>query len=111
MTDLPLDISITDTQQLIESESDVLLLDCRNQDEYDFVHLNDAKLIPMDEITTRCDELSKEGTKQIVVYCHMGVRSQMVARWLRENGFPTAQSMAGGIDAWSVAIDPSLRRY
>jgi len=110
MNELPLEITVTEAQRLIESESEILLLDCRNQDEYDFVHLAGATLIPMDEITTRCDELKSESDR-IVVYCHMGVRSQMVSRWLRENGFPAAQSMAGGIDAWSLEIDPSIRRY
>ncbi len=111
MTDLPIEISVDDTQQLVESDSAVLLLDCRNPDEFKFVHLPNATLIPMDEITTRSEELTKSEADRIVVYCHMGVRSRMVTQWLRENGFPAAQSMAGGIDAWSVQIDTTLPRY
>jgi rhodanese-related sulfurtransferase len=45
------------------------------------------------------------------VHCHHGGRSLRVVRWLREQGFSRAQSMAGGIDQWAVDIDPSLPRY
>ena len=111
MTDLPLEISATEAQQLLDSSSSILLLDCRNQDEYDLVHIENSTLIPMDQVTIRTGEIGELKKERIVVYCHMGVRSLMVCRWLRENGFPNTQSMAGGIDAWSVAVDPTLRRY
>ena len=111
--ELPLEISIEDAQTAIARNTDeLLLLDCRNQHEYDFVRLDDSVLIPMDEITTRVSELQVHQAKPtIVVYCHMGVRSGMVTQWLRQNGFPQAQSLAGGIDAWSVHVDPKLPRY
>ena len=47
----------------------------------------------------------------IVAYCHLGMRSLSVAHWLREQGFERAQSLAGGIDAWSSQIDPAIPRY
>jgi len=47
----------------------------------------------------------------IVVLCHHGQRSLSVAMWLRGQGFERAQSLAGGIDAWSRVIDPSVPRY
>ncbi len=65
----------------------------------------------MSEITTRLDELADARDAQLVVHCHHGGRSLKVARWLRENGFAQAQSMAGGIDQWSQEIDPSVPRY
>lgn len=108
-----LEISIQEAQRVIAEAppSDYLLLDCRNRDEHAFVHIQDATLIPTDEITSRAAELREYQDKQIIVYCHMGVRSAMVAQWLRENEFPHAQSLAGGIDAWSIQVDPSLPRY
>lgn len=109
---LPLAVSADDVHELLQHKSDgVLLLDCRRQDEYDFVHIEGATLVPMDELAQRCSEIDQHRDKRIVVYCHAGVRSQMVAQWLRAEGFGSAQTMAGGIDDWSVRIDPSLPRY
>jgi rhodanese-related sulfurtransferase len=48
---------------------------------------------------------------EVVVHCHHGGRSMQVTRWLRQQGFAKAQSMAGGIDAWAAEIDTSLPRY
>jgi rhodanese-related sulfurtransferase len=70
----------------------------------------DSCLIPMNEIPLRAlEELDPEA--HIVVYCHHGQRSLTVTMWLREQGFPRSQSLAGGIDAWSQKIDPSIPRY
>ncbi len=95
----------------MDSQEPFLLLDCRNQDEYDLVHLQSAKLIPVGELTTRVAELEPHRNDRIVVYCHLGGRSQMVATWLRENNFTKVQNMVGGIDAWAEQIDRSLPRY
>ena len=108
---LPSDVSVHEVKQLLDSEQPFLLLDCRGQDEYDLVHLEPAKLIPMDELQHRVSELHCHRTSRIVVYCHLGGRSQMVTAWLRQQGFTQVQNMAGGIDAWAQQIDPSLPRY
>ena len=47
----------------------------------------------------------------ILAYCHHGIRSLHAVRWLRAHGFPRAQSLAGGIDAWTDRVDPALPRY
>jgi rhodanese-related sulfurtransferase len=47
----------------------------------------------------------------LIVYCHHGVRSLNVVQWLREQGLEACQSLAGGIDAWSLTVDPSVPRY
>jgi len=47
----------------------------------------------------------------IVVVCHHGVRSMNVTAWLRQQGFEKAQSMRGGIDAWSRRVDGTLPTY
>ena len=49
--------------------------------------------------------------ERIVVICHHGVRSLNVANWLRNQGFEQAQSLRGGIDAWSRDVDPAMARY
>ena len=106
-----LSITVELANQRIGSQEPLLLLDCRNPDEYALVHLPDSVLIPMDELPQRITEIESHRDQEILVYCHMGVRSEMVARWLRDQGFSKAQTMIGGIEAWAVQIDNSLPRY
>jgi rhodanese-related sulfurtransferase len=65
----------------------------------------------MSEFTERLGDLEPHRNTRIVVHCHHGGRSLRVATWLRQQGFPQAQSMAGGIDQWSQEIDPTVPRY
>jgi rhodanese-related sulfurtransferase len=95
----------------IVAGADLLLLDCREPREYELVHLADAILLPMDELPARIDELEEHRAKEIVVYCHHGIRSLRVATWLRERGFSQVKSMIGGIEQWAQEIDPTLARY
>ena len=88
-----------------------MLIDCRERDEYELVHLDHAQLWPMSELESRTDELESLRGKPLVVFCHHGGRSLRVAHWLRRLGFASAQSMAGGIDRWASHIDPMLPRY
>lgn len=88
-----------------------LLLDCREPDEHAIARIEGARLIPMREIPERLSELEPWREKPIVVHCHHGVRSLRVVQWLRQQGFAHAQSMRGGIDAWSLEVDPSVPRY
>ncbi len=88
-----------------------LLLDCRTPEEYAIARIEGAVLIPMQEIAERFGELEPWRGKPIIVHCHHGVRSLRVVRFLREKGFSQAQSMQGGIDAWSLEVDPSVPRY
>jgi rhodanese-related sulfurtransferase len=54
---------------------------------------------------------AKADESTLIVICHHGVRSLNVVHWLREQGVAACQSMAGGIDAWSTLVDPSVPRY
>jgi adenylyltransferase/sulfurtransferase len=107
----PLEIDCRAVQKKLTAGEDFLLLDCREPDEYAAAKIHQAKLIPMTEIADRLRELEPLRQRPIVVHCHVGGRSLRVARWLREQGFPQAQSMAGGIDQWSQEIDPMVPRY
>jgi len=88
-----------------------LLLDCREQDEWDFCHIDGAILIPMSELQTRVPELEPHRDAEIIVYCHHGVRSLRVAMWLQQQGFRQAASMVGGIEEWSLNVDQDVPRY
>jgi rhodanese-related sulfurtransferase len=92
------------------SPKDFVLLDVREPWEYATAHIEGSVLIPMGEIPARAfQELDPEA--HIVTLCHHGVRSMNVAVWLRNQGFERAQSLQGGIDAWSATVDPKVPRY
>ncbi|MFO0906020.1 MAG: rhodanese-like domain-containing protein [Pirellulales bacterium] len=108
---LPWEVDVVAVKQMLDEKADFLLLDCREQPEYQTAKIAGAVLTPMSEIQQRLGELDAHRQRRIVVHCHHGGRSLRVARWLREQGFPQAQSMAGGIDAWSLQIDSQVPRY
>ena len=85
-------------------------MDVREPWEYQTARLEGAELVPMGEIPAALPHLEAvEGP--LVVYCHHGVRSLRVAAWLRNQGLEEVQSLAGGIDRWSVEIDLAVPRY
>ena len=108
--DLPLEVTVQETKQRLD-ENQIELIDCREQDEHQRVHIEGATLIPMSEMQDRVAELDAIKDKHIVVHCHLGGRSMQVTQWLRQRGAEKVQSMAGGIDAWATEIDTSLPRY
>lgn len=86
------------------------LLDVREPWEFETARMAGAKLLPMGDVPMRArQELDPED--HIVVVCHHGVRSMNVTAWLRQQGFDKAQSMRGGIDAWSRQVDASVPTY
>ena len=107
----PIEIHCRSVREKLVAGAELLLLDCREPKEYELVHLSDATLLPMDELPARIDELEPHRGKEIIVYCHHGMRSLQVATWMREQGFSQAKSMIGGIEQWAQEIDPSLARY
>ena len=108
---LPLEIDVHGVKALMESGEEFLLLDCRETDEFNYAKLPNSKHIPMNKIPARLQELEDVRGKRIVVHCHHGGRSLRVTNWLRQQGFTLAQNMDGGIEAWSLEIDPSVPRY
>ncbi len=104
------EITPEDLVRLRKEPNPPVLLDVREKWEYDTAHLPDSLLIPMGEIPNRAyNELDPD--QPVVVMCHHGARSLNVTMWLRQQGYEQAQSLAGGIDAWSRSIDPSVPRY
>ncbi len=85
------------------------LLDVREPNELGLAAVAGAMHIPMGDIPRRLNELDRD--KTIVVMCHSGVRSMAVARYLQNEGFAQVFNLAGGIDAWSREVDPTVPRY
>ncbi|HZB96504.1 MAG TPA: molybdopterin-synthase adenylyltransferase MoeB [Herpetosiphonaceae bacterium] len=86
-----------------------LLLDVREPHEWDIVHLEDAKLIPVNALAGHLDELPRD--QPIVVYCKTGNRSARATQLLKDAGFRKVQNLAGGITRWATEIDPRLPTY
>ena len=107
-TQLP-EISAQELKQKLDTDASVLLLDVREQSEYDIVHLKGAWLIPLNTLPDQIDSIPAE--QEIVVYCHHGQRSLYATAYLHQNGFRDTKNLAGGIDQWAVEIDPTLPRY
>jgi rhodanese-related sulfurtransferase len=107
---LELEITPEAFSQQRQKPNTPLLLDVRESWEYQTASLPNSLLMPMGEVASRAHtELDPDAP--IVVMCHHGARSLNVAIWLRDQGFTQAQSLSGGIDAWSRAIDPAVPRY
>jgi len=87
------------------------LLDVREPGEHALAHLAGARLIPLGELVGRLDELDDWRGREIVVYCHHGVRSLHALGILRAAGFERALNLRGGIDRWSTEVDPAVPRY
>jgi rhodanese-related sulfurtransferase len=107
---MDLEITVAQAQTLLTGPNPPLLLDVREPWEHATASIEPSTLIPMAEVPARAfNELDEE--QPILVLCHHGARSLSVAAWLRNQGFAQAQSVAGGIDAWSRQIDPHIPRY
>lgn len=86
-----------------------LLLDVRENWEFETCHIEGSTQIPMNLIPIRVSEL--EDDRDIVCVCHHGARSMQVAAFLGRNGFSNITNLTGGIHAWAVQVDPSMPKY
>lgn len=93
---------------LAEATSAPLLIDCRENDEWDYNQLPTATHIPLGMLLQRTDF---HATRPVVVYCHHGIRSLHATRHLRRCGTVACFSLAGGIHAWSQEVDPQVPIY
>ena len=96
-------------QQSLQAGQNLLLLDVREDNEFAYAHLAGSHHIPLGQLPQRLDDLDQQ--QEIVVICHHGVRSQQACVFLQQAGFSRLYNLQGGIDAWSVVCDPSIRRY
>ena len=106
---LPQQLSPREVKRLLDAGQRIVLLDVREPEEVGLVRLESSIHIPMDEIPGRLHEIDPDA--DIVVYCHHGIRSANVAAFLAQRDFTSVANLTGGIDAWSLTIDPSLPRY
>ncbi len=105
------EVRTTDLKDMRDRAAPHLLLDVRNPGEFETARIEGAKLVPLPELEARLSELAWWKDRKVVVHCHRGPRSERAVRILHDAGFEDVASLAGGIDAWSLTIDPSVARY
>lgn len=106
-------LSVRELAAFAEQHPRALLLDVREPWEVALARIvvpgMEARQVPMGEIPSRLQELDPQ--QPVAVYCHHGVRSLQVVAFLSRQGFDVVYNLAGGIDAWSQEIDPTVPRY
>lgn len=96
-------------EKLKASGERVVLLDVREPWERDLAVIEPSLHIPMNDVPDRVDEIPRD--REVVVYCHAGTRSAMIAGFLEAHGFSSVRNLRGGIDAWSRTVDSKVPRY
>ena len=102
-------LSAIELKNRIQQEDKLFLLDVREPNEFEYAHIANSVLIPLNQISKRLGELDPQ--QEIVVICHHGMRSQQAASYLVQSGYNNIANLIGGIDAWSCTCDSSVRRY
>ncbi len=104
------EITATELKKRLDSGEDIQLIDVRQPDEYAFVKIEGAKLIPLGEIMRRMDELDE--SKELILQCKAGGRSAQAIEFLTRAGYQGKMSnLKGGITAWSNDVDPKILKY
>jgi len=85
------------------------VLDVREPTEVAVCSIADSMFIPMQQVPGRIDGLPRD--HPLIILCHHGTRSEMVAGFLRNNGFTNIYNLAGGIDAWAQVVETDMARY
>ena len=113
LVELP-QISVEDLMRLRDDEMPYVLLDVREEHEWKLARIEGARLLPLSRLArelTAALPADLTHDSRIIVQCHHGVRSFQVTAWLRQLGFKNAFNLTGGIDEWSLRVDPRVPRY
>jgi rhodanese-related sulfurtransferase len=102
-------LTVQEVQERLNGPNPPKLLDVRQLAEYEIAHLPGAILATEAVVNDVLQNWDK--SQDIVCVCHHGIRSLNAAQFLRQQGFTRVRSMKGGLDAWSLQIDPRLPRY
>jgi len=101
-------LGVKELKRRLDAGEDVFILDVREPYEYQIAQIG-GKLIPQNDVPQRLAEIDRD--REIVVQCRSGARSQKIAEFLKQAGYPKVVNLAGGILAWSDEIDPTVRKY
>ena len=103
-------ISVFDLKEKLDSKQNFILVDCREDDEFNYCRIDGAVLIPISRFE---EEVSHHlgQDDEIVIYCHHGMRSMQACLFLESLGYQNTKNVSGGIEAWSLHIDSKVLRY
>jgi adenylyltransferase/sulfurtransferase len=103
-------VTASELKAAMDAGEDIQLIDVRQPGEYQFAHIEGAKLIPLGEILDRMNEIDPD--RETVILCKMGGRSAHAVDALERAGFKgSLRNLAGGITAWSNDVDPKVPKY
>lgn len=109
MSEHPIEVTVEEARRQLATTTPPLLIDVREADEFALCHIEGARLIPMNSIPTRLAEIPQD--VPVLIHCHHGGRSMKVTHFLRSKGYTQVSNVKGGIDAWSLKVDPKVPRY
>lgn len=108
---LQMQITAPDLAAKLNGPNPPVLVDVREPEEFALCQIGGAILLPLSELQSRWSELQTFEGREIVVYCHHGLRSSHAIRFLELAGMDRLWNLSGGIDEWSVKVDPGVARY
>jgi len=106
---LDYEISPAGAAELLK-ENRAKFIDVREPWEFATARIEGSLTMPMGDVPSRAHQ-ELDPDERLVIVCHHGIRSMNVTVWLRNQGYELAQSLRGGIDAWSTEVDSAVNRY
>jgi rhodanese-related sulfurtransferase len=103
-------LDVMELKQKLEAKENFILVDAREPDEYKIAHIEGSKLIPLSKFTQEAVKILKPNDT-IIVHCHHGGRSQRACEYLSSIGYKNIFNVVGGIESWSLKVDPKVPRY
>jgi adenylyltransferase/sulfurtransferase len=104
-----LEITPADVKARLDRGESLVFVDVREPWEHQIGKIEGARLIPLGLLAASLQSLPD--VDEVICYCHHGMRSLDAAAWLRFQGIEKAKSLAGGIERWSLEVDPNIPRY
>jgi rhodanese-related sulfurtransferase len=107
-----MEVTVEDVKRRLDAGEKLALIDVREPFEHRVARIEGAELVPMQTVPEHLATLKEKAREApLIVFCHHGIRSLNVVNWLRRQGIENCWSAAGGIDLWSIMIDPAVPRY
>jgi rhodanese-related sulfurtransferase len=105
------EITVQEAEARLASPQPPRLLDVREEDEWALGRLPGAEFLPLSQFTALFPVRLTDPAQPLLIYCHHGGRSARATEYLLQQGYTDVTNLAGGIDAWSLEIDPTVPRY
>jgi rhodanese-related sulfurtransferase len=98
---------------LSNNDDQPLLLDVREQWEFDYCNIEGSVLIPMGELAAELDSFTDEYDydREIIMICHHGIRSRQMGYYMEQTGYKNIINLDGGVEQWAEDVDKTMKRY